>query len=442
MNSQSLAVSAPQQPAAGRLAAAVELAPRSLVPLLALTLPLEFTQLYFPVREVTLGRLVIGACIVALALQWLLRVRPVELPPLRAWLPAAVFTGYATASAVVTGSSDGVKTIGAMVAYGALALAIWSWSRSVADQERLWTWFAISVIAVAVVGLVEYMTGKYIWNPPDEGFWRINATFKDPNIYARFLTIGIVTAIVLTAREGSRWRPVLLAAIVIGAAALPFTFSRQGWVLGGSVLVLAVLLSRRRAVALGLGAAAVAIFASIVVFDPDVRLRLTVFQKFLTSPHSPLFDTPLLAWLNVLPLDGIRHYLIAAGFQMFFDHPLLGVGFGRFQDMMLGPYHAFILQGFDTTESHTSFVTIIAELGIVGLAIVAWWAFELLRTIVGVARSRSRLQPYAIAGALALLLILLQSQVEGRLFTEPYAWLFIGAVLATSVRTPESSPEA
>jgi O-antigen ligase len=417
----------------------VDGAPKVLLPLLALTLPLEFTQEYFPSHLVQVDRVVIGACLVTLGLQALLRTGRLDLPARRVWLPALLFTGYAAASAVVTGSSDGLKTVAAMVAYALLAVAVYNWCGSRAGQDRLWVWFAISVIAVSIVGLVEYMTGTYIWNPPDEGFWRINSTFHDPNIYARVLTIGITIGIVLASAGSSRWRPALIAAILIAAAALPFTFSRQGWVLGGVVLVPAVVFSRNRLVAVGLGAAAVAIFAGVVIFDPDVRLRLSVFERFLTTPHTPLFDSPLLAWINALPLDGTRHYLIAAGFQMFYDHPVFGVGFGNFPAAISGPYHEFILPGFATTESHTSFVTIIAELGLVGLALVGWWMFELARSILHVARSGSEIQPYVIAGALALLTIVLQSQLAGRLFTEPYAWLFAGAALATgaALRPPE-----
>jgi putative inorganic carbon (HCO3(-)) transporter len=414
------------------LTRAVDEAPKVLLPLLLVTLPLEFTQKFFPVREIQLGRLVIGLCVVVLFLQALLRTRELALPPLRAWLPALAFTAYAAASALVTFSSGGLKTVAAMVTYGVLALAVYNWTRSRPGQDRFWMWLAISVIGVAIVGLVEYMTGTYIWNAPAAGFWRINSTFKDPNIYARFLTIGVVTAVILASRSGARWRGLFIATVVVGSAALPFTFSRQGWVLGGAVLALAVVLAPRRLPALGLAALAVAIFAGIVTLDPDVQRRLNHFEQFVTAPRLRLFDSPLLAWINLLPIDGIRHYLIAAGFQMFYDHPIFGVGFGNFQANMLGAYHAFILPGFDTLDSHTSFVTILAEQGLVGVALVGWWAFELVRATVRSARSGGDLVPYVIAGAMALLLIVLQSQVEGRLLTEPYGWLFIGAVLAAA----------
>jgi O-antigen ligase len=425
------------------LTRAVDEAPKVLLPLLLVTLPLEFTQEFFPLRVIQLSRLVIGVCLVTLFLQALFRLSEVTLPPRRAWLPPLAFTAYAAASATVTGSLGGLKTVVAMVTYGVLALAIYNWARGQSGQRRFWTWLAISVIGISIVGLVEYMTGTYIWNAPVAGFWRINATFKDPNIYARFLTIGLVTAVILASRAQARWRVLLITTIVLASAALPLTYSRQGWVLGGVVLALAVVVAPNRLRALGLAVLAASIFAGITFFlDSDVQRRLSHFGQFVTTPRLQLFDSPLLAWINLLPLDGIRHYLIAAGFQMFYDHPIFGVGFGNFQANMLGPYHAFILPGFDTLDSHTSFVTILAEQGLVGVALVAWWAFELTRSTVKSARSGSELQPYVIAGAMALLLIVLQSQVEGRLLTEPYGWLFIGAVLAAARGSEDRSDQA
>ena len=58
------------------------------------------------------------------------------------------------------------------------------------------------------------------------------------------------------------------------------------------------------------------------------------------SPH--VFNSPLLAFINYLPLDSARRYLVSAGFQMFYDHPIFGVGLGNFPANMLGHYHDFI----------------------------------------------------------------------------------------------------
>ena len=432
MNSQSLAVETRSAALPGWLFTFLERSPDYLVPLLILTLPFEVTQLFFPFHEIQLSRLVAGACILVLGGQLVFGVAEVRLPQRRLWLPAAAFMLYAAVSAGVTLSSDGFKTLAAMVAYALVAIAIFNWCGGQVGQTRFWTWFAVSVAVLGAIGLVEALTNHYIWNAPDDGFSRMNATFKDPNIYGRFLTCGVVTSVVVAAQSRLSWRPLQIGAIVLGAAVLPLTFSRQGWVAGGAVLLVAVLVSRNRVTALVLGALAAAVFGAVVLLDADVLLRLNVLRQILTTAHNPLFDSPMLAWINILPLDSVRHYLVAAGFQMFYDHPIFGVGFGRFPAELDGPYRAFILPGRDTLDSHTSAVTVLAETGIVGIALAAWWAFEITRGIVRVARTRPELSAYAIAAGLALVLIFLQSQFEGRLFTEPYAWLFIGAAAAAN----------
>ena len=372
----------------------------------------------------------IALCGLTLLIQRAFGLREVRLPPLRIWLPIACFIAYAALSATLSGSLPGLKTVAAMVAYSLMAMVLYNWCGTLADQDRFWTWLAISVIAISIVGLVEATTGSFIWNAPNAGFARVNATFKDPNVYARFLTFGAITAVVLASRPLARSRILLVASIVLAAAALPFTFSRQGWVVGAVVLVLAVALAVDRIRALLLAALAVGTFAAVGFLDPQVRDRWNNLGGILTALPPHVFNSPLLAFINYLPLDSARRYLVSAGFQMFYDHPIFGVGLGNFPANMLGHYHDFVSAGFKTIDSHTSFVTLIAELGIVGLALASWWAFELVMSTAKSLRSQIR-RPYGTAASLALLLIVLATQFEGRLFEAPYAWLFLGVALAT-----------
>ena len=411
-------------------------APNVLVPLLVLTLPLEFTQKFTALSVVQVSRVVIAACLVTLLAQKAFGLREVRLPPMRVWLPVVCFIGYAAVSAAFSGSLPGMKTVAAMVVYSFMALALYNWCGTVWDQSRFWTWLAISVIAVSIVGLVEAVTGKLIWNAPKSGFPRINSTFKDPNIYARFLSFGAVASVVLASRIRAGARAVLVAALILAAAALPFTFSRQGWVLGALVLLLAAVMAADRRRALGLVALAFITFAAVALLDPQVRDRWSVLGDILTTARPRVYSGAL-AFVNVLPLDTARRYLVAAGFQMFYDHPLFGVGFGNFPASMLGAYAGFIAGDSKTIDSHTSFVTIIAELGLVGLALAAWWAFEFLRSTVKSFGSPVR-RPFVTTALLALLLILLVSQLEGRFLEEPYLWLFLGVALGAQ-RIDESS---
>lgn len=401
-------------------------APAWLLPLLMLTIPLEFTKQYLPTHLIEASRIVMVIIVVALGILWLAH-QEVRVPALGLWLAPALFIAYAGVSAVLTRSTPGLKTFAAMGAYALVALAVFNWTRSASWQERIWLWFAVSCIGVSIITIFQRITNLYIWNPPTAGIERYNATFYDPNVLGRVLTIMIVTGVVLApvVRE-RRARVVIAAAVVLSAAALPLTYSRQAWVLGGVLIVVAVVLSQRRRLTMALAGAALAVFGAMTLLVPEVQSRFGVLQQNLTGPATHIFERAGLAFLNYLPLDSERHYLIAAGLQMFYDHVIFGVGYGRFPKEIMGPYRGFILSGYTTVESHTSLVTILAELGLVGLVLAGWWGFEFVRRSVVAVRRDPSDRAYVIAPLLAVALIFLESQLNSRLVDEPYLWVFVG----------------
>jgi O-antigen ligase/polysaccharide polymerase Wzy-like membrane protein len=414
-------------------------APGLLLALLMLTIPLEFTELWFPNQLFQVGRLVMVAVILTLLILAVWAGQAVRLPAWRLWVPPAAFITYALISALATRSLHGLRTAGAALAYALVAVAIYNWTRTVPRQDRLWVWLAVSCIGLAIIGILQRITGGYIWNAPTIGLARVNATFADPNVLGRLLTCMVVAGVALApVVSGRRTRLVMIAAIMLSAAALPFTYSRQAWVIGGAALVLAVATSRQRRQALMVAAAAVVVFAGITLFVPQVRLRFSILQQNLTGPPTHIFERTGLDFLNFLPLDSERHYLIAAGLQMFYDHPIFGIGFGGFPKAILGPYRGFILSGYTTSESHTSLVTILAELGLVGLVLAAWWAFEYVRSSVAGVRRDDVRRAYILAPLIAVIVIFLESQLNGRLVDEPYLWVFLG--LAWSAMAFEDAP--
>jgi O-antigen ligase len=145
-----------------------------------------------------------------------------------------------------------------------------------------------------------------------------------------------------------------------------------------------------------------------------------------------------LGLLNRFPLDEQRRYLVVGGLDMFYDHPLTGVGFGGFQHNLLGAYAYDIKPGYHDTLSHNSFVTVLAEQGLLGFAM-------LIAAIVAVVREVRRLtararRPWISVSVPAVLLglILFDSLFEGRLFTEPYLWLMLGLLYSASRSMPPS----
>jgi O-antigen ligase len=418
-----------------RVRAVSQKLPGILLVLWVLTLPLEFTKRYFPNQVIELSRVVIVLALLTFVAQIVLERREVRLPSTTAMAALAAFLVYAAVSAAVSTSAQGIKTVLAMVAYMAMMLTVFNWTRTSGDHRRVWTALAISAIVLAVVGLALHMTGSYIWNAPDKGILRVNATFGDPNIFARFLGIAIVTSVFLGADLYQRWRPAALwvAAALAATLILPYTYSRAGWVFTLVVLVTAVVIARNRKRPLVLAAMVLAVFGLIALVDGSVLSRGAYLAQNLESPftHPVNIDqTPSLTFLDKLPLDSVRHYLIGAGLIMFVQHPIFGIGFGAFSQALTGPYAAFVPQGFHTTASHTSIVSILAETGLFGLAIVLVFVVSFVRSTVEAARRNGLQRTLSLAPALAILVIVLESQFSNRLFDEPYLWLFLGLAFA------------
>jgi O-antigen ligase len=128
---------------------------------------------------------------------------------------------------------------------------------------------------------------------------------------------------------------------------------------------------------------------------------------------------------------------------MFQDRPLLGIGLGGFAPEILGPYRSYIPEdrrSAPTSLQHTEVVRVAAETGIAGLA--AFAAF-ILAVAIALRRAARGADPddlvVVIAFATIGLTILLSAQMEGRFFSEPYLWLYLGA-LAAFVRIRTASP--
>ena len=68
-----------------------------------------------------------------------------------------------------------------------------------------------------------------------------------------------------------------------------------------------------------------------------------------------------------IQLIGQREFLIKGGWEMWKDNPLVGVGSGNYQHTLLVSYLWTLPWWAKTTLSHTSFISILAELGIVGV---------------------------------------------------------------------------
>jgi len=242
---------------------------------------------------------------------------------------------------------------------------------------------------------------------------RARVTFKDPNIFGSFLAGSL--ALVLPSVLAMKRPPARLAAIgcmLAGLAGLAFTFSRGAWV-GFAVGILVVLLFARVspiAKIAALAAIGIAAVVFLVVFVDPVFVQTKLLD--VSSNRSFLF----------------RIYMGLSGLRMFADHPM-GIGPGNYPFVFPLYRQAFVNAGL--VESHTAYVTVLVEAGIVGFMGFMWLIFRFLANTVRVARRAPRgpLQTLAV-GSLAGAAALLTQSLTYSLEASKFLWLTLGLGIA------------
>jgi hypothetical protein len=275
-------------------------------------------------------------------------------------------------------------------------------------------------LVFAGIGVEQYVTRNIYWNPkvkvdnafaPVGWFYRVNSVFYDPSIYGRFLVVAILAsiALVLFAR-GSVAYAAAAAAAGITVGLLPSFSQSSYFALAVGIAVGLVVLWRRRAI-LPL-ALAVLVLAAMTLGVPQLRHRV-------------------LGKAGVSHATSGRSTLVSTGADIFFHHPLIGVGTGGFTTAYGRETHK---KGH---ASHDAPITVAAETGLPGIAALLW----LLVMVFTIPFRRNRAATPAgrarLAFGLALLAIVVHSLFYNALIEDPLFWALI-ALSAVAYRLPES----
>ena len=307
----------------------------------------------------------------------------------------------------------------------AVGFARLPWSR----RPLVWTYGVLlaTALAFAAVGGYQWVTRDVFWNPTVivgnayAPFFRVNSVFWDPSIYGRYLVVAIlaVLTLVLLGLRG-RLLGAAFALVVVLWLGLLLSFSQSSFAaLVAGVLVAATVVWRWRAAA-ALGALAVLVL-SVGFATPQVRTKL------LDESRAGLDKA-----------TSSRAGLVANGIRIAGDHPLLGVGVGSFQRAYADRTG---LAGRDPQKaaSHTTPVTVAAETGLPGLALLLWLGVVALgATLLGAHRSDAGRT--ALVAGLTLGAIAVHSLFYNALFEDPMTWALFGlAALAAAQRREESA---
>jgi O-antigen ligase len=373
----------------------------------------------------------------ALALGWQLAIRPDrrarELGPIT--LPLAALVAWTGATVLwTTDERQAAITLGAFVLpFGLLAVAM---SR-LPWRGRWLTWMWVALVGTALVyasvGVYQWATREVFWNPKVivgnayAPFFRVNSVFWDPSIYGRYLTVGILTALAGVLLRGVRGGPrVAGLVVVIWAmwAGLVLSFSQTSFVALSAGVAAAAFVVWGRPALLAVVLAAVVVGGGTFAL-PQVRDRL------LDQGRS-----------GIDKVTSGRANLVGEGIRIALDRPVGGVGVGSFEEA----YAERV--GLDPQQkrkgaSHTTPVTVAAETGFVGLALLAWLVAAALRgSLTGLGTGFTSRVAFAVG--LTLLAITVHSLFYNAFFEDPMTWALLGLVgLASSVpRRPAALPVA
>lgn len=279
---------------------------------------------------------------------------------------------------------------------------------------------------VSGVAVVQHQTEFALhpyWVRVNPELVRAHATFDDPNALGSFLVLGLglLAAAVLAARSPRR-RGALLALTVLAGIALWTTKSRAAWggLLIGVTVLLAVFPPRWLPERLGrLTWARLGARVGLVV----LVLAITV-SSLLRAPAAPGFQerqarNTVEVIVNTLdpqqPLQAVLKGRLGwwqAAAAMFREHPLTGVGLGRFPRLASRYRPQTAIQ----ENTHNLYLQLAAEAGLVGIAALlillgtTFWA--LVRAMRTAPRPAARLLAAgAFAGGLGFCVTMLTGHV-------------------------------
>jgi putative inorganic carbon (hco3(-)) transporter len=265
---------------------------------------------------------------------------------------------------------------------------------------------AVGLTAVfAVVGLFQAATRELFFFAPNlelsnanSSFFRVTSLFGDPSLYGRHVVVGL--AIVLAVMALRRMDVRLATGLVVLLwAGLIVSYSQSSMLALIVVTLVVAALTGTRRVRLAVVATFAVVGLALAGYLISVPLKGDSLRNETADRSERVEDT-----VRVIERD-----------------PVLGVGVGG------QPQASRRLSDSDRPTpnfvSHTAPLTVFAELGVVGLALLAWLLFGATRMLLGVRRLEAGL-------GLALLAVLLGLFVQSLFYPgfleDPLTWVVLG----------------
>lgn len=415
-------------------AALLRRAPHLVLPLLLVAapfrLPLDFggqNRFYVAVAHGgQLGRLlplyaVLSICVIALL--WdAVRGTPVGAIPREIAVPAAAFLSLTSVSLLWSRDTASGRILleffllpfACLVAVGARA----------PFPQRLPRRLAVMTVTLAtlfaIVGIVEAATHRLIFyshtlavSNTYTSFFRVTSLFRDPSLYGRHVVLGIAVLVVclLLRKTNDVTAVVLIALLWVG---LYFSYSQSSY------------------------AALFVVVLAVTIATAETRLRwVTVAAAIVVALAAAGIAASKVADTSVRRATSDRSRRIELTARVFRHHPLAGVGLGgqpresqRLADRP-APLQNFV--------SHTTPLTVAAELGVVGMLLYVALLAGAAATLLSVWQRHRAL---GLSLGAVFLALFVHSLAYSGFFEDPITWLVlaVGAAFLSSSPTVAAKP--
>lgn len=271
---------------------------------------------------------------------------------------------------------------------------------------------AVGIVETLIQEVIFYTEGLARANEKSRLF-RVTSVFQDPSIYARHLVVAM--GVVLVAAWLRRLRLTVAVAISVLLAAGVYVSYSQSAMLALIVVAMATAFaagdrSARRAI--------VVVTITLVVVGAGVLAAAIATgraESFTRNRSGLVTDTAL----------------------VFRNHPLIGVGVGG--QAVATREEAGASTALGRNESHTTPLTVAAELGILGLAAYVALLVGAVRLLAALTRRDAAL---GLGMAAVLLVLFIHALAYEGFFEEPTTWGVLGAAVAALGARAAAEPTA
>lgn len=346
---------------------------------------------------------------------WLLITRREPLPRTPVTVPVLAFLGTATLSLVFAAERlAGAVQLASLASSMVLAFIVMVLVRMPRSGVFVVGGMLVVASTLGVLALMEWGDLFALQHPvfytPGYGI-RARVTFGDPNILASFLmsTLLLAVPVLVGAPLSRRVRAAGWATASLALAGLATTFSRGG--LGGLVVGLVCIAALVR-----VSKRARLVIIAVMVLAVVLAAALVVDAEWVAD--------------NVLDLsdDGStmnRLYMAKGALEMWLDHPF-GVGIDNYRVVYPEYQDPRAEQGI--VYSHTAYVTVLAEMGFLGLLAFLWvlWRFFARAALPAVKRAHDPAVHALALGAFAAAAGMCAQAFTYSLEGSKFLWFAIG----------------